>query len=190
MLEAYEPTWRTYAGDVIAFLHDDLMTYESDWQRRVLREFDDPRVGLVGFGGATQHGSDDLYKIPYDYRQLGRSGYASNTDDAEIHGTRFTGVRDVAVLDGFALIVRREILQRWGGWPLDTPIGYSLYDYAISCETHRQGYRIRLVGVRCWHMGGQTSVKLRLAEGQGEAHEKAHRWLYDSYRDVLPWRCS
>jgi GT2 family glycosyltransferase len=188
MLEAYEACWRAYTGDVLAFMHDDLILHDPKWSERVLREFDDPTVGLVGFGGALGHGSDDLYKTPYDYRQLGRSRYRSNTTDAELHGERFAGECDVAVLDGFALIVRREILERWGGWPLGTPVGYSLYDYSLCCEAHRQGYRIRLVGVNCWHMGGQTAVKLKMANGQGAAHEEAHRWVYDNYRDVLPWK--
>jgi hypothetical protein len=188
MLQAYEHGWRTCGDDVTAFLHDDLLIYDPKWSKRVLREFDDASVGLVGFGGALGHGSDDLYKTPYDYRQLGRSWYRSNTTDAELHGERFAGECDVAVLDGFALIVRREILERWGGWPLNTPVGYSLYDYALCCEAHRQGYRIRLVGVNCWHMGGQTAVKLKMADGQGTAHEEAHKWVYENYRDVLPYR--
>jgi hypothetical protein len=176
-------------SDILAYLHDDCRIDDPGWVGKVAREFFDPQVGLVGFGGALEHGTAGLYRDPYDYRQLGRAHFLSNMEDAEVHGKRFTGSCDVAVLDGFALIVRRKILEKMGGWPLDTPINYSLYDYLLSCETHRQGYRIRLVGVACKHYGGRTSVALGRAAGQGEAHELAHRWLYDNYRDVLPWRC-
>ncbi len=189
MMKAYDQAWREHDYDVLAYFHDDLILKGPwAWSWRVMKELDDPSVGLVGFGGALRHGRDDLYKTPYDYRQLGRVDYLSNTDDAEVHGTRFEGACDVAVLDGFALIVRRAILEKAGGWPLDTPIGYSLYDYWLSCETRRQGYRIRLLGLPCVHLGGRTAVALGKANGSGDAHEKAHRYIYDTCRDVLPVR--
>lgn len=189
MLPAYEEA-RLHCDeyDLLVFLHDDLLIHDRDWLVRVEKEFSDPKVGLVGFAGGLVHGSPDLYRTPYKLQQLGRGGFRSNLEDAETHGERFTGSCDIAVLDGFALIVRREILEQAGGWPLNTPIGYSNYDYWLGCETHRQGYKIRLVGVSCKHLGGQTSVKLGLA-GSGEAHDAAHLWLYNEYKDVLPWSC-
>lgn len=188
VLPAYQQGLEQSTSDILAYIHDDVRINEP-WNRAMI-EFSDPTVGLVGFGGALQHGTNDLYKVPYHYTQLGRGTYLSNTEDAEVHGQRFTRACDVAVLDGFCLIVRRDILLKAGGWPLNTPIGYSLYDYWLSCETHRQGYRIRLVGVDCYHLGGQTAVKLQKAAGEGDSHEQAHRWIYDNYRDVLPWRCA
>lgn len=187
VLPAYQRGLEQTTASILAFIHDDVRIDEPDWLARVEREFDDPEVGMCGFGGAFVHGTHDLYRVPYHFTQLGRAHYMSNVDDAEVHGTRFKGSCEVAVLDGYALIVRRSILERAGGWPLNTPIGYSLYDYWLCCETHRQGYKIRLVGVRCHHMGGQTAVALKKAAGEGDAHERAHRWLYDHYRDVLPW---
>src|SRR5690242_15507640 len=89
---------------VIAFLHSDCEIFEPGWDERVLREFDDPRVGVVGFGGSRGHGDADIYKIPYQLQQLRRIDYLSNTTDAEAHGERFTGSCEVATLDGFALI--------------------------------------------------------------------------------------
>lgn len=178
--------------DILAYLHDDCLIKDQDWQGKVLREFWDEKVGLVGFGGAKEHGRADIYKAPYDYRQLGRARFMSNMEDAEVHGERFTGSTEVAVLDGFALIVRRELLERAGGWPLNTPIGYVAYDYWLCCMAHRLGYKIRLVGVACKHYGGATFVKL--GKGQSAEAQKqywdAHQYIYDEFRDVLPWRCA
>lgn len=192
MLPAYQhglidATQRDY--NILAFFHDDLIIHDPAWAARILAEFEDPAVGLVGFGGALGHGSPALYREPYDYHQFGRSGFLSNMRDAEAHGKRFTGSCDVAVLDGFALIVRREVLEQAGGWPLDTPIGYVCYDYWLSCMTRRLGYRIRLCGVACDHLGGQTFVKLGL--GQDPKHWQqylaSHRYIYDTFADVLPY---
>jgi hypothetical protein len=188
MLPAYANGLETSHAEIIAYLHDDTIICDPDWVARVLAEFEDPNVGLVGFGGATAHGTGGIYRDPYDYRQLGRHGFASNMRDAENHGERFTGSRDVAVLDGFALIVRRKVLEDAGGWPLNTPIGYVCYDYWLSCMTRRLGSRIRLVGVACDHLGGQTFVKM--GKGDDPKHWQqyidSHRYIYDEFKDVLP----
>jgi len=176
--------------DILAYLHDDTIINVPNWAERVRKEFEDPTVGLVGFGGGTGHGTAGLYRTPYDYHQLARTGFRSNMMDAENHGARFTGECDVAVLDGFALIVRREVLEKAGGWPLNTPIGYVCYDYWLSCMTRRLGYRIRLVGVPCQHLGGQTFVKLGIGKDpkHWEQYIESHRYIYDEFKDVLPAR--
>lgn len=194
MLEAYEKGWRENKADWYMFAHDDVLIHEEGWWNRINMQPlghspEADAIGLTGFGGAIRHGHPDLGKLPYDFRQLGRYGYLSNTKDAETHGQRASKAQEVAVLDGFCLIVRREILEKAGGWPLGTPIGYSLYDYWLSAETHRQGYRIWMVPIACEHLGGQTAVKLGKAQGWGKQHEEAHRWMYENYRDVLPWSC-
>jgi hypothetical protein len=188
MLPAYQNGLKNSSAEIIAYLHDDTIIKDSGWVARVLKEFEDPNVGLVGFGGATRHGDPGMYRKEYEYSQLARAGFASNMRDAENHGERFTGSKDVAVLDGFALIVRRQILEDAGGWPLNTPIGYVCYDYWLSCMTRRLGKRIRLVGVECDHLGGQTFVKMGIGDNpkHWQQYIDSHRYIYDEFKDVLP----
>jgi len=196
MLLAYQRAFSVTTHDILAYLHDDCIIHDDNWVNRVVLEFIDPRVGLVGFGGALGHGSPELYKVPYDYHQLGRSQFLSNMDDAEVHGKRFTGACDVAVLDGFALIVRREILEKAGGWPIKDlsanghPAAlHHCYDYWLCCMTRRLGYRIRVVGVSCQHLGGRTFVKLGLGKGpeHWEQFLAGHEFIAREFRDVLPY---
>lgn len=191
---------------VIAFLHSDLEIFEPGWDERVLREFDDPAVGVVGFGGALQLGEDDIYKTPYRLTQLRRIYYRSNTRDAETHGERFTGECDVATLDGFALVVRREVLDRWvhryqcatpsdwPGWPFER-YPFHNYDNALCIQAHKQRLRVRLVGIDCQHHGGATSTSAAgqqhwesLGTTDAAIHEQSHRYLYEDGRGILPWR--
>ncbi len=190
MLPAYQLGFEHTEGtDVLAYLHDDVIISDPNWAMSVLMEFSNPMVGLVGFGGALGHGDPGMYKKPYTYQQLGRSHFMSNMVDAENHGKRFTGSCDVAVLDGFALIVRREVLEKAGGWPIQSPIGYVCYDYWLSCMTRRLGYKIRLVGVPCQHLGGQTFVKLGVGKDpkHWQQYIDSHRYIYDEFKDVLPY---
>lgn len=188
---SYEKMYRESTEDVLVYAHDDVVMREEGWDERVLREFDDPTIGLVGFGGALEHGHRDLYKVPYKLQHLGRSSYLSNVDDAEVHGERFTGARDCAVLDGFVLAIRRDLLVRAGGWrAICGPVDFFGYDYSASAMAHRLGYRVRVVGVRCHHLGGQTSVKVKDNPITGQqAYDDSHAWFYNEFRDVMPFRC-
>lgn len=102
-------------SEVIAFLHDDMTITESGWDVAILDYFrTHPRCGLVGFGGGTGFADSDLYKLPYDYRQLARLDFVSNMRDAHLHGRRVTEATRVAALDGFALITSREFYDNAG----------------------------------------------------------------------------
>lgn len=184
VMQAYQYAYEGTVEPIIGMIHDDVEIFEKGWDERVLREFEDPQVGLVGFGGALGHGAPQLYTTPYHLPNLARQSFLSNMRSAERHGARFGGERDVAVLDGFALFVRRTILDRAGGWPVDKPYGYFMYSEWLCCEARRQGYRIRLVGVDCEHLGGKSSGFISPEEN----YEEAHRYFYEHNRDVMPYR--
>lgn len=183
-------------SDIIGYLHSDLVIHEDGWDERVLARFkDDPDVAVVSFGGSLAHGHPDIYKIPYDYRQLARSPFLSNLRDAEVHGSRETGCRDVAVIDSFAMFVRRAFLDRVGGWPVDKLPPCHCSDYWLSLMCHRHRQRIVMVGVDSTHAsGGKTQEGFNYVEwakqskwGSDEAmHKAGHEWIYNEFRDVLP----
>lgn len=190
MLPAYQQGYlKTEGYDVLAYLHDDTLTHDPQWQARVLRQFEDPNVAVVGFGGAAGHGNREIYKAPYDYRQLARHDFMSNMRDAENHGRRFTGDRDVATLDGFALIIRRSFLTLIGGWPIGTPINYIAYDYYITLMARRHRFKVRLCGLDCTHYGGRTFVARKVGEQEDHwaKYLAAHEFCYREFRDVLPF---
>lgn len=186
VLPAFQHGYKNTGGPILAYLHDDLMVNEPDWDERVVREFEDPSVGMVGFAGSIGHGTPNLYSSPYHLPNLARQNFLSNMRDAENHGGRFTGERDVAVLDGMAIFVRRSILDKVGGWPVDKPVGYWLYSEWLCCEARRQGFRIRLVGVAVDHLGGKSSGFIN----PSISYEEAHKYLWETNRDVLPYRVS
>lgn len=188
VVKSYQKLYEQTDEEILCYMHDDCIVREKGWDERILREFEDPTVGLVGAGGARIHGDPSLYKRSYVLQNLRRDDYLSNVDDAEVHGSRFTGSTDVAVLDGYCLCVRRSLLDRLHGWSLliENNIDFLCYDYALSALVRRLGYRIRVVGVRCHHRGGGTSVALRT--DRQEEYDRSHRWFYEEFRDVMPAR--
>ncbi len=185
--------WRTCDADFIGYLHSDLYTLEHGWDQRVIEQFADPQVGVVGFVGATQLGMDDIYRVPYDFRQLARANVVGNMTDMEAHGERITESRSVAVLDSMAVMVRRSLLARLGGWPVARyPNSSHCSDLWICCSSHRLGYRVRVTPVACTHKsGGKGQAGCEWLDARGgddKFHKDAHRVLYNDMRDVLPIR--
>lgn len=185
--------WRETDATIIGYLHSDLTIHEWGWDVRVLHEFQDERVAVVGFVGATRLGHDDLYKTRYDYRQLARGDVWSNLTDAESHGGRDGGSREVAVVDSCAVFVRREFLGRVGGWPLDRyPNTSHCSDLWICAMARRLGQSCRMVGVVSTHRsggrGGAGTDWLNARGGDMAMHREAHVRLAEDFRDVLPIR--
>jgi len=182
VLEAFQSIYKNTINPIIAYIHDDVTCYEKDWNLRILKEFEDPAVGLVGVAGGLGHGLPQMYKEPFHIPNLIRRDFISNMRDAEKHGHRFTGETDVAVLDGLALFVRRSVIDKWGGCPVDKKIGYFMYSESLCCEVRRQGLRIRLVGIDCLHLGGKSS-----GAPLPHSYEEEHRYFYDNNKDCLPY---
>lgn len=184
LVEAYQAGFEQSTADVLVYAHDDTILREP-WQDRICGLFEnDAKIGVIGLGGALQHGDPEMYRTPYKLQQLGRGGYISNSDDAEGCGERFAGSREVAVVDGFFMAIRREVLRRAGGWPIGK-IAFHNYDYWSCCIARRLGYTTWMTGLRCAHLGGASSVGLKADDGLN--HAPAHAWIYQEFKDVLPF---
>jgi len=182
-------------ADLIVYLHSDTFTLAHGWDETVIQEFADERVAVAGFFGAKRLGARDIYKLPYDYRQLARADCWSNMTDAEAHGRRTTDAQDVAVIDSFACIVRRSFLNACGGWPVASYPPNHFSDLWISLQAHRAGMRVRLIPIACAHKGGGTDLggfdyaawaATTKWRDNHAMHRTGSRMIYDEFRDVLP----
>jgi len=186
-------------GYLLPFFHEDVTVSGDDWPYAVSAFFDShPKCGMVGFGGALGLGTNDLYKKPYKLTQLARVDFVSNMMDAEQHGRRVTVPTQVVVLDGFCQIIRRVAYEGVGGWQtvLDLGIEFHCYDTCMACLLAEKGWEVWMLPVPCHHYGGRTSttpeydawLRSRGINGDSEIHEKAHRIIYDRFKNILPLR--
>jgi hypothetical protein len=189
----------TESTDIIVYIHDDVTIHDPQWLNRVLRAFSQDGIEkhmsdviAVGLGGALSLGNKDLYRKPYDIRNMARGHYASNQDDWQIHGGHFTGVRRVATIEQFFMAVRTDWLRSRGGWPTKH-LTHHMLDAWLACEAARDNKEIWMTGVSCTHHGGGSSTKpiykdaKWLQAGSMESdHILPHLWIYNEYRNVLP----
>lgn len=180
IIPAYNEIWQKTTEDIIAFAHNDVIIYSEDepWDLKVLKEFDDPKVGIVGLFGGKNHGSPNLYNEEFKVINLARGRCFSNARSIPVE--RLKGSTEVTVIDGYFIAVRREVLNRVDGWNPNAT--YYLFSEALTCSARRLGYKIRVIGLDHDHLSGRTSTHANVTD----SFEDAHKWLYNEYKDVLP----
>jgi GT2 family glycosyltransferase len=189
-----------FENEWIINIHNDVYIYEDGWVEkldRILREV--PNVGVAGFFGAYGIGTSDIYRVPYDFRQLARTNPVSGMRCRVAHGQlRMQKEWDyVAVLDGFSLITNVKMLGKVGGFDyIKYPI-HHMYDQATSLESINAGYKNIVVDMDVDHHGGLTDVGENWAEPFGktkdQVHKEAHPPFYEDWRPgrhniCLPYR--
>jgi len=173
-------------GDIIAILHNDLFVFEDNWDERVLRLFENPKVGLAGFFGARG-----------TYINGGRMDAMSNMVEAEYHGKRETGEKHIQHFDGLSLIGRRTMFEQVGGFD-DKYTYHHFYDRDIAMASHFAGWENWFIGVYCHHVSGitanrpdyQTWIDKKMATsgftGDKASYDASERYFLEKWGKKLP----
>lgn len=167
--------------EIVAFLHSDLIVAEKGWDKRVIEAFEsNSRLALIGFVGSNEidyNGGRGLGTT--SNFQGGTYSEETNPEDnpepktwisspAEAHGKRNVGISKAAVVDGCAMIFRREVLESIDQRPDYPP--HHFYDRLLSCEVQERGWEVAVLGIACDHISGQT-----VNQEQGY-HDLAKEW--------------
>lgn len=179
------------------FTHNDVVMCEIGWDEKLdilLSKLKNP--GVCGFFGATQLGTSDIYRTPYHLMQLQRWDCWTGLTTIRYGGLLLQKeFKEVAVLDGFALIINRKVLERicndesLNGFPV-----HHMYDNLICIESHFAGFKNYVLNFNCDHLGGRTSCyndgeyAKQFGTTDFEIHRMAHEMFYERYRGRLPVR--
>ena len=189
MVKTMQYAYEMCETEILAIIHNDVFIYEKEWDQRVLRYFkEDEELGVAGFFGAEYIG------VGAD-----RSYCWSNMLEADHHGVRLVGPGSlaVAVLDGFCLVFRMDMLKKAGGF--DQRYHYHhIYDKAACLQSLALGYRNIVVNIPCHHMSGITAERPQYQEwinrevGMNQAdqwtHDENHKLFKEIWDPVLPLR--
>lgn len=150
-------------GDIIAFFHSDLVVSEKGWDERVIKAFEeDPTIGLMGFIGSHEIdtsggrglGTISNFQGGEVYYQHGETKKVWKGSPAHVHGKTDSGLSRAAVVDGCAMIFRKECLESIKQREDFPP--HHFYDRLLSCETMELGFHVVVLGIACDHISGQT----------------------------------
>ena len=181
----------------IFYSHNDLEMIEVGWDEKmnnILAElmWRQLNPGVCGMFGARQIGNSDIYQTPYHFTQLRR--WDCVTVPSMVHSDRMlmSNYERVAVLDGFSLIVRRQMIREVMNGRFDHANfpPHHMYDQDICVTSHYGGFKNFAIDVDCRHHSGVTSCREKWAEAMSttdqEVHLEAHRVFYDKWRGKLP----
>lgn len=183
--------------DYVINIHNDVYIYQDGWVEvidQAIREAG--YVGVAGFFGAYGIGTDNIYQVDYDFRQLARQMPVSGRKCRVAHGQlRLSDPiwwDHVAVLDGFSLITKIEMLEKVGGFDQVRYPVHHMYDNDLCLASIDAGYKNIVIDMDCDHHGGRTDIGEDWATPFGktrtEVHQEAHPPFYEKWRHLLPYR--
>jgi GT2 family glycosyltransferase len=183
-------------GEIVAFMHSDMVIWEEGWDKRVIAEFDSqPKLGMIGFIGSNEidawggrglgTASNFMGRTLRSVLQIGAPSWTGSP--AEPHGRRIRGFEKAAVVDGCTMIIRRRAWQEIE-YREDQP-PHHFYDRLIACQLLEKGWQIGVLGIECDHFSGQT------ANQEPAYAEMCREWAkenlgidsFEEYRNYSRW---
>ncbi len=176
----FEQGWKGSTGEILCFLHSDMLVHEKGWDERVINEFaKDEKLGLIGFIGSNEidYFGGRGFGTMSNFMDMTVDGWRGSP--AEVHGRRITDLQPAAVVDGCSMIFRRKCLYNIG-FIEDFP-PHHFYDRLMCCQAMEKGWRVAVLGIQTDHLSGRT------ANGEAKWHLQAEKWAkahgYDSFDD-------
>ncbi|WP_411768221.1 glycosyltransferase [Winogradskyella sp. A3E31] len=138
IFEAYNKGVKRSTGDVICFIHEDVICHEQDWNKKVMKHFDnDIDLGMIGLaGGASYHKFAWSWNQTY-YKEDYAVSLASIKEGKLSHNsTGFnSNTKQVLIVDGLWFCIKRELLiSHQIRFDTNTYSGFHRYDYDISFQ--------------------------------------------------------
>lgn len=150
-------------GDIIAFIHNDVLIHGKDWDRRIIEAFEaDPKLGLAGFFAARGTGTNGGREYPMSH-MVGKEWGACACHAGQTwahHGSLLEGVTPAGGLDGLSLIFRREALKQLAKETdmfKDWRAPHHFYDRIMVCKLVDLGWHIAGIGIEHDHWSGATA---------------------------------
>lgn len=149
-------------GDWVVLLNNDTVVTDGWLTRLVAHGEKDRTIGIVGPMSNHTAGFQLIRDVPYDQQDLGGLADYAASLAADQSGEGFAAPRAI----GFCMAIRRELLQRVGGFEEQFGIGmFEDDDYSL---------RAQLAGFRVWiakdvfihHFGSRTFKSARIDTGK------------------------
>ncbi len=182
---------RHIGADYVFNTHTDVEMFEQDWDEKTIQAIEGAgNVGVAGYFGALGIGTGGIYVSPYHMSQLARTHPISGDRcklDPKVHGQIVFGEpwRKCAVLDGFSLIVEKDLR-------FETKFGpHHNYDNDICLQSIDAGKQNIVINMDVNHHGGKTDVgedwATPFGKSKAQIHADAHPPFYEKWRKLLPY---
>lgn len=141
---AYNEGVRRSRGDILCFMHEDVLFRSSGWGVVIRKHFEeDGKIGLIGFAGAHFLPSTPIYWDDSPF--ISEHDLTTRGDITEecysMAYFKDKCIVDVAVVDGMCFFIKRNLFDKIRFDEI-TYQGFHLYDMDISMQINKAGYKV------------------------------------------------
>ena len=143
IFSAYNEGVRRAKGDILCFMHEDILYRTEDWGKKIIAHFEDKSIGLIGFAGTHFLPSTPTYWFTSPF--ISENNLTNdNGDILECKKLDFffgNTIVDIVTVDGFCFFVRRSLFKEIA-FDEDTFNGFHFYDMDICMQVLKCGSRV------------------------------------------------
>ncbi|MES2446445.1 MAG: glycosyltransferase [Bacteroidota bacterium] len=143
IFEAYNIGVSKSIGDVLCFMHDDILYHTNNWGKKVYAHLKDDLIGAIGIAGSPFIG-----QLPGSWwaNELVNQQIAINKNGLISNFTKFSdGIEEtskpVVTLDGVWMCVKKELFNQIS-FDKNTFTGYHFYDIDLCLQIFQLNYKI------------------------------------------------
>lgn len=147
--EAYNEGVRRAKGDILCFMHEDILFHTLDWGKNVISLLEDSKVGLLGVIG-SQYKSKRCQPWWADFACVGQVIQGRDIDglyktEKSLHWERKSGDSSLAaIIDGLWMCAKKSVFENIQ-FDSDNYDGFHMYDHDICMQIHKKGLDVRVM---------------------------------------------
>lgn len=143
IFQAYNEGVKRSHGDILCFMHDDILFRTLNWGDIIKDVFHDETIGLVGFAGTHFLSSAPFY---WTYSPFISEHNLTNDKGAIIECFQDyyfdeSGITDLVAVDGFCYFIRKSLFNTIRYDDI-TYSGFHAYDMDICMQVQRSEFRV------------------------------------------------
>ena len=142
IFSAYNEGVRRSKGELLCFMHDDLIYHTPNWGINVQRHFEDSDVGLIGVAGGKYLPNMPCYWFQSSTdRCINILQHLEITDEAHLDylNPDNSDKSEVVAVDGVWFCIKKELFEKISFD--ETYGGFHMYDMDISMQVRGEGYK-------------------------------------------------
>lgn len=141
IFEAYNLGIQKSKGDLLCFIHDDILFHTKEWGLILQSEFkENPNFALIGIAGAkvkTQYPTG-WWDCENKYKVVNIIQHEKGKVEKQFFGFTNDNLQEVLVIDGVFMALKRK-----NNFLFDTDLtGFHNYDLSLSCNVKTKGKKI------------------------------------------------
>lgn len=156
IFSAYNEGVRRAKGDILCFMHEDVLFRSSGWGNRMVQYFDeDEKIGVIGFAGSHFLPAAPMYWYSSPFISQKNLNNDQGVVKEHAHEDWFAGrsIIEVVAVDGFCFFVRKSLFEHIR-FDEATYSGFHLYDMDICMQVIKAGYKVcvcrDILAEHCW----------------------------------------